>query len=84
MATEILTGVVKFHLSLNSSDLRRSIDFYRVLFDREPTKSQADYAKFEVDEPPLIMSLIPAMPPQETVLASSTRSGMCARLATCM
>ena len=68
MATDIQTGVVKFHLSLNSSDLRRSIDFYRVLFGREPTKVQADYAKFEVDEPPLVMSLIPTTPGSGGVL----------------
>lgn len=60
MATDIATDTVKFHLSLNSSDLARSIAFYSVLFGREPAKMKSDYAKFEVDEPPLIMSLIPA------------------------
>ena len=59
MATDTATDVVKFHLSLNVSDLTRSIAFYRVLFDREAAKVRGDYAKFEVDEPPLIMSLIP-------------------------
>ncbi len=50
---------VKFHASLNVSNLDRSIDFYRVLFDREPAKRKNDYAKFELEEPPLILSLVP-------------------------
>lgn len=62
MSTEIATDVVKFHLSLNSSDLPRSIAFYTVLFGIEPAKVRKDYAKFEVAEPPLIMSLAPVAP----------------------
>lgn len=62
MATDIATDVVKFHLSLNSSNLPQSIAFYRVLFNAEPAKVRDDYAKFEVDEPPLIMSLVPVAP----------------------
>lgn len=50
---------VKFHASLNVSDLARSVTFYRHLLDREPSKHRADYAKFELDEPPLVLSLIP-------------------------
>jgi catechol 2,3-dioxygenase-like lactoylglutathione lyase family enzyme len=61
-APEVAAGPVKFHTSLNVSDLARSVAFYRVLFDREPAKRHSDYAKFEVDEPPLILSLIPGRP----------------------
>ncbi len=50
---------VKFHASLNVADLERSIKFYRVLFGMEPAKQRPDYAKFELDEPPLVLSLIP-------------------------
>ncbi len=50
---------IRFHLSLNVSDLARSIDFYRVLFGVEPAKRRADYAKFELDDPPLVLSLEP-------------------------
>jgi catechol 2,3-dioxygenase-like lactoylglutathione lyase family enzyme len=53
---------VTFHLSLNVSDLARSVAFYRVLFGREPAKCHSDYAKFEVDDPPLIFSLVPHPP----------------------
>ncbi len=60
MATaETATDVVKFHLSLNCTDLTRSLAFYRVLFACEPAKVRSDYAKFELDEPPVVMSLIP-------------------------
>lgn len=51
--------VVRFHLSLNVSDLARSVAFFRVLFGREPAKLRHDYAKFEPDEPPLVLSLEP-------------------------
>lgn len=51
--------VVRFHLSLNVSDLGRSVAFYRTLFGMEPAKQRADYAKFEPDDPPLVLSLEP-------------------------
>jgi catechol 2,3-dioxygenase-like lactoylglutathione lyase family enzyme len=50
---------VAFHTSLNVSDLGRSIAFYRALFGIEPAKQRTDYAKFELAEPPLVLSLIP-------------------------
>jgi catechol 2,3-dioxygenase-like lactoylglutathione lyase family enzyme len=53
---------VTFHLSLNVTDLGRSVDFYRVLFGREPAKRHDDYAKFELDDPPVIFSLVPRAP----------------------
>ncbi len=51
--------VVRFHLSLNVSNLDRSLAFYRTLFGMEPAKQRADYAKFEPDNPPLVLSLEP-------------------------
>jgi catechol 2,3-dioxygenase-like lactoylglutathione lyase family enzyme len=51
--------LLKFHTSLNVSDIARSIAFYRVLLGVEPAKVRQDYAKFELVEPPLILSLIP-------------------------
>lgn len=51
--------IVRFHLSLNVSNLARSIAFYRVLLDTSPAKVRDDYAKFELTEPPLVLSLIP-------------------------
>jgi catechol 2,3-dioxygenase-like lactoylglutathione lyase family enzyme len=49
-----------FHISLNVSDLVSTVDFYEVLFGVPPAKRHADYAKFEVDDPPLVLSLEPA------------------------
>jgi catechol 2,3-dioxygenase-like lactoylglutathione lyase family enzyme len=56
------SAAVKFHLALSVSNLAASVSFYRILFGREPAKQFADYAKFEVDEPPLILSLMPSTP----------------------
>jgi catechol 2,3-dioxygenase-like lactoylglutathione lyase family enzyme len=53
------TSVVKFHASLNVSDLGRAVRFYTALLGAEPAKHYADYAKFEIDNPPLVLSLKP-------------------------
>jgi len=53
-------AVRKFHASLNTSNLEKSIGFYRVLLGIEPAKQQSDYAKFELKDPPLVLSLIPS------------------------
>jgi catechol 2,3-dioxygenase-like lactoylglutathione lyase family enzyme len=47
----------RVHIALEVSNLERSIAFYRTLFGQEPTKLRRDYAKFEVVEPPLNLSL---------------------------
>jgi catechol 2,3-dioxygenase-like lactoylglutathione lyase family enzyme len=49
----------KFHLSLNVSNLARSVAFYRLLFGIEAAKCHDDYAKFELAEPPVVFSLVP-------------------------
>ncbi len=54
---------VRFHLSLNVSDLDRAVAFYRLLFNQEPAKRRPDYAKFELDDPPLVLSLEPTPRP---------------------
>jgi catechol 2,3-dioxygenase-like lactoylglutathione lyase family enzyme len=56
---EHATSVVKFHASLNVSDLKRSVAFYAALFGVGPVKFYEDYAKFEIDDPPLVLSLKP-------------------------
>src|SRR5262245_10209406 len=52
-----LTQTPKFHMSLSVTDLKRSVAFYRVLFGLEPAKSFDDYAKFELEDPPVVFSL---------------------------
>lgn len=51
--------VRKFHLSLNVSDLSKSVAFYQVLFGQPATKHHHDYAKFDVESPPAVFSLVP-------------------------
>lgn len=53
---------ITFHLSLNVADLRRSVAFYDQLFGLRPAKWHNDYAKFELPEPPVILSLVPHPP----------------------
>lgn len=53
---------VRFHLSLNVSDIQQSVSFYERFFGCAPAKHRSDYAKFEIDEPPLVLSLEPAAP----------------------
>ena len=55
----VLANPVRFHISLNVSDLKRAVDFYSILFDQEPAKQRSDYAKFEPNHPPLVLSLEP-------------------------
>jgi catechol 2,3-dioxygenase-like lactoylglutathione lyase family enzyme len=60
LATLPVAPAVRFHLSLNVSDLRRAAAFYETLFGKAPAKVRADYAKFELDDPPLVLSLEPS------------------------
>lgn len=50
----------RFHLSMNVTDLTKSVAFFRVLLGIEPAKLRPDYAKFEPADPPLVLSLEPA------------------------
>lgn len=52
---------MKFHLSLNVSDIDRSVAFFEKVFG-PAAKHRPDYAKFEVAEPPLVLSLEPTPP----------------------
>ena len=50
-------GDCRLHISLNVSDLRQSVDFYRVFFGENPVKVREGYAKFSVTDPPLNFSV---------------------------
>lgn len=41
----------RFHVHLHVDDLARSIAFYSKLFDRAPTRSETDYAKWMLEDP---------------------------------
>ena len=44
---------MKTHISINVSNVQESIEFYTKMFGVEPFKTRADYAKFDVANPPL-------------------------------
>lgn len=48
---------LKAHLALNVKDFDASLDFYQKLLDIEPSKVRTGYAKFDVQNPPLNLTL---------------------------
>lgn len=48
---------MKTHLSLATTDLPKSIEFYSALLNIQPKKRFSDYALFVVNEPPLELAL---------------------------
>jgi catechol 2,3-dioxygenase-like lactoylglutathione lyase family enzyme len=46
-----------FHVALYVKDLDAAIERYRKILGREPAKVRHDYAKFELEDPPVIFSL---------------------------
>jgi catechol 2,3-dioxygenase-like lactoylglutathione lyase family enzyme len=49
--------VLKAHLALNVKNVERSIEFYRKMLGLEPLKVRPGYAKFDVQNPPLNLTL---------------------------
>lgn len=43
----------RFHVHLHVDDLAKSIAFYNRLFDAQPARSESDYAKWMLDDPPV-------------------------------
>ena len=50
-------SALKAHVALNVKDVGASIEFYRKLFGIDPVKVRKGYAKFDVQNPPLNISL---------------------------
>lgn len=48
---------LKVHLALNVRNVEKSIDFYRTMLGIEPSKVRTGYAKFDVQNPPLNLTL---------------------------
>jgi catechol 2,3-dioxygenase-like lactoylglutathione lyase family enzyme len=46
-----------FHVSLNVADIDAAVERYRQILGIEPAKHFSDYAKFELADPPLILSV---------------------------
>jgi catechol 2,3-dioxygenase-like lactoylglutathione lyase family enzyme len=55
--TERTARALKAHLALNVSDVERSLEFYRRMLGIEPAKVRPGYAKFDVENPPLNLTL---------------------------
>ena len=52
-----------FHVALSVKDLPVAIEHYKKILGIEPAKVRPDYAKFEIADPPVILSLNPGSTP---------------------
>ncbi len=50
-------NTLKAHLAINVTDVEASIDFYKRMLGIEPSKVRTGYAKFDVQNPPLNLTL---------------------------
>ena len=50
-------NTLKAHLALNVTDVESSIEFYKKMLGIEPSKVRTGYAKFDVANPPLNLTL---------------------------
>ena len=50
-------NTLKAHIAINVRDVEQSIGFYRKMFGLEPSKVRPGYAKFDVQNPPLNLTL---------------------------
>lgn len=48
---------MKTHISLNVSNIEESIEFYKKMLGAEPFKIRSDYAKFDIADPPLNLTM---------------------------
>ncbi len=55
--TENAVQALKAHLALNVHDVQRSLEFYRKMLDVDPLKVRTGYAKFDLQNPPLNLTL---------------------------
>ncbi len=53
----IAINTLKAHLAMNVRNVETSIDFYTRMFGIEPSKVRTGYAKFDVQNPPLNLTL---------------------------
>lgn len=57
----------RIHMSMFVTDLKEAVAFYTVFFGQRPTKLRDDYAKFEVEEPPLNIAFSQDRTPEKGV-----------------
>jgi catechol 2,3-dioxygenase-like lactoylglutathione lyase family enzyme len=68
MSNSIAASPVAFHISMNVSDIDRSVAFFTKVFGTVPSKHRQDYAKFELHNPPITFSLEPGSPAEQGAL----------------
>ncbi|MEO8433381.1 MAG: ArsI/CadI family heavy metal resistance metalloenzyme [Pyrinomonadaceae bacterium] len=56
-SNQTVVKALKAHLALNVRDVPASIEFYRKMLGLEPSKVRSGYAKFDVQNPPLNLTL---------------------------
>jgi catechol-2,3-dioxygenase len=57
METSTKINTLKAHLALNVKDVSNSIEFYKKMLGIEPAKVRTGYAKFDIQNPPLNLTL---------------------------
>ena len=55
-------SMTRIHLSLRTTDLEASTRFYTTLFGAPPDKLHEDYARFQPEDAPITLSLMPGTP----------------------
>ncbi|NEP40814.1 MAG: glyoxalase/bleomycin resistance/dioxygenase family protein [Okeania sp. SIO2H7] len=50
-------STLKTHIALIATNLEKSVEFYQALFGVAPVKYKSDYAKFDIANPPLNLTL---------------------------
>src|SRR5688572_18967606 len=53
----LTSQAIKAHISLNVRNIGQSVEFYKKMLGIEPSKVRTDYAKFDVQNPPLNLAL---------------------------
>ena len=57
MSSEKQVKTLKAHLALNVHNVEQSLEFYKKMLGIEPSKVRTGYAKFDVQNPPLNLTL---------------------------
>ena len=57
MSNEKHVNALKAHLAINVRNVEQSIEFYKKMLGIEPSKVRTGYAKFDVQNPPLNLTL---------------------------
>jgi catechol 2,3-dioxygenase-like lactoylglutathione lyase family enzyme len=50
-------STLKTHVALNVSNIEKSVEFYHAMLGVTPVKNKGDYAKFDLTNPPLNLTL---------------------------